>query len=371
MTDHLETLLRDALDDLATSAPTPSNLAGIALRRSRRQRRRAVALTCSAVAVAVAAAIGAGASAGLLHAPKPTPPADKPRHNVVLSYCSMADGPEAPSTYTRLRNPDTGAYEKVPYGCAVPSPDGRRALVTSPRSPVDVAPPQSRLGVWDRRSGQIRWFTLDLYISYYDMAYAWSPDGKRLLFTKRRADQNGVPTGLPTMLLVDPDTLLTTEVSLFGSADIETVLTWRPDGRHVATAVRGKDGRTRGLAVYDLTGHLERTIPAAGLMFGYWYSPNGSLMVLSSDRDGYLFIVADATTGAERFRLTLPRYGQSYANFLGWYDDEHLTFAAARTRPSEPATLHVMDLTGQPTGTFALDFSSSLKIYGSPPQANR
>jgi hypothetical protein len=291
---------------------------------------------------------------------------------MILAYCTMADGPDAPSTYTRLWNPDTAAYEKAPYGCAVPSPDGRRALVTPPRSPRDVTPAQPKFGVWDHRTGQVRWFDLDPHFSYYGMADAWSPDGARLLFTRQLYDKNGEPSGVPSMLLADPETMQLTEVSLAGAADTETVLTWRPDGQHVATAVRGQDGLTRGLAVYDLTGHLERTIPAAGLMFGYWYSPNGSLMVLSSDRDSYRFIVADATTGAERSRLTLPRYGQAYAGFLGWYDDEHLAFIAARTRPTDAAaTLHVVDLTGRPIGTVELDFNSSTRAYGPPPRAVR
>lgn len=370
MTDHLETLLRDALDDLATSTPTPTELAGPALRRARRQRSRRAALASSATALLVAAAISVGAVA--ISPPEPTLPIKLPRPNMILSYCGMVDSPTAPIAYTRLWNPATGAYDRMPYGCAVPSPDGRQALVTPPRSFLDGTPPPPRFGIWDRRSGQVRWFDLPPQFIYQGVETAWSPDGKRLLLTRWVRGTDGVPAGPTSMVLIDPETLQVTEVPLASAADIESTLTWRPDGQHVATALRDAHIKTRGLGVWDLSGHLERTIPATGLMFGYWYSPDGSLMALWSDRDRDQFIVADATTGAERSRLPLPRFGQFVPELLGWYDNEHLAFIANRSRPSEaPATLHVEDVTGQPTGAFDVDFTSPIRVYGPPPPANR
>ncbi|MFD0743416.1 hypothetical protein ACFQ1L_17620 [Phytohabitans flavus] len=70
MSSRTDTILREAFEDLAGSAPVPGGLARAALGRARRQRLRQAGLVGGA-AVACATAIGAGVVVGPAD---PTPP---------------------------------------------------------------------------------------------------------------------------------------------------------------------------------------------------------------------------------------------------------------------------------------------------------
>jgi len=87
-------------------------------------------------------------------------------------------------------------------------------------------------------------------------------------------------------------------------------------------------------------------MPMAGSLTPFGYSPDGSLMALhTGSLDGV--IIADARTGAERARLTLP------GELVGWYDNTHLAAYSPMDgrRHEGPAHLHVVDLSGATTAS--------------------
>ncbi|MFD0743415.1 hypothetical protein ACFQ1L_17615 [Phytohabitans flavus] len=247
--------------------------------------------------------------------------------------------------FSLLLNPATGEYERLPYRRVLPSPDGERALVWQEG-------PDTRVGVWERRTGDVRWFDGD-----YRDAAEWSPDGDRILLMPVPPSEE-----LPVIVLADPDTMATTTVRLARPAIGECIsmeVIWMPGGEGVAeTSYCQQAGpfQVRGIRTYDLTGRLTGTIPAAGRLVAY--SPDGALILLASS-PGYRAIVVDAATGAERSRLP-TLIGVSSPPFeggvVGWFDAQHLavysvTGYRADDGEKEQASLRVVDLSGATIAT--------------------
>jgi hypothetical protein len=379
MSSRMDTVLREALDDMATSAPVPDGLARAALGRARRQRLGRAGLVGGA-AVACAAAIAAGVVAAPTDPPPPelavagdirtivafgglmdqiTPLPSNTRPPELVRPGKREGRPyDRPAAYSLLLNPSTGRYERMPYRRILPSPDGGRALVW----PQD----STRIGVWERRTGAVRWFES---AGDYGDSGEWSADGERILFMTTPAN------GEPAMVLADPDTMATATVRLAnptaGAECIFMELAWIPGGEGVAESAHCKQSgqwQASGIRTYDLAGKLTGTLPAtAALAPGFAYSPDGALILLR-EQDGKGVIVVDAATGAERSRLPLPLAGSAPTGggIVGWWDERHLAvYSVTGESGDRPrATLRVVDLAGATTHTAAVPYHPGEKVFG-------
>jgi hypothetical protein len=359
MNPHVTGVLRDAFEDLADSAPPPSNLARITLARARRQRivRRTVggglaAAACAALVGLVGAVVPPSGGPDQVAAPGYV------RRSVVTAYSGIDDdrvvGPAL--DYSLLLNRKTGRYDRIPYNVALPSPDGSRVLVgegdNSPAHP-------RRSGILDPTSGEVRWFPGepdDEGLTIGPGMGEWSPDGRQILF--QRGPSKRVPDDHDNdgFTLMDPETFQTRFVrvpNLLADNVIGSGLVWMPDGDLLAMTASHREGDTAPAVVteirfYDLTGRLVRTIPAGAELSPGGVSPDGSMLALTHPEivDSPVTIV-DADTGARRATFTL---GSS--RLIGWVDDGHLLMRryvddAERTGSDDPDHLVVVDLAGR------------------------
>jgi hypothetical protein len=378
MSSRMDTVLREAFEDVATSAPVPGGLARAALGRARRQRSAragaigGAALACAATIVAGVAAVRPGPPTELAIAPDirtvvafgglsdpvtPNPSDTRPPELVRPSQERQPTKARLRSVYSLLLDPSTGRYERMPYEKVRPSPDGSRALVWTGHP--------TRIGVWERGADDVRWF--DSAVDYGHSG-RWSPDGERILFMSTPA------AGQPAMVLADPDTMATAEVRLAnptaGAECIFMELEWMPGGQGVAETAhckRAGQWRVDGIRTYDLSGRLTGTIPAtAGLAPGFAYSPDGALILLvEQENEGV--VVVDAATGAVRSRLALPvGVLATGGGVVGWYDDRHLAvYSVTGEGGDQPrASLRVVDLAGTTTSTFPVPYHYGERVFG-------
>lgn len=352
MSDRMDTVLREAFDDIASSEPVPDGLAKAALVRARRQRfGRAALIGGAAMACAAAVAV----TAVVVPAATPSEEAAGAQRTTVVAFAEVIDNspqsrsnPNGIQYYSLLLDPKTGKYERMPYWRVRPSPDGARALVWEERP--------FRVGVWERSTGDVRWFKLG-----YDVGRTgeWSRDGKRILF------MSSLTSGPPAIVLADPKTMATKRVDLpkheRNTACIFMELVFTPDGKGISESVRCKSGKTwraDGIRTYDLTGKPTHDIPATAPLIGPGaYSPDGTLLLLNGGTPNNA-IVVDAATGAERSRIVLPGSAPHLpgTGIVGWYDSEHLAVYAI-TNPyadNAKASLLVVDLTGATVETIPM-----------------
>lgn len=377
MTDQLERELPDALARLAAGAPPTTDLAARVFRRGRRT--AAVRLTAAATGVAgVTAAVvfaataatgsggstpGGGVTAAGRPAPRPAPP-----HVVSAFSCDGVAVDRQDRTvaqHSLLLDRSTGRLVGVPYCDVLPSPDGTRALVlTGDGSAADP----TRNGVLDVASRQVHW------IAGYTGNGSWSPDGHRILLTGGPAglsQQESLRTGNNGFVLVDPRsakvesfTPVPDVLSGIGARGV-----WTPDGTAIALTscacsgggVHSGPWPITGIRLYDLRGRAIGSLPAnRGLWTEEAFSPDGSSMVLTEDgQAGGSVQVADARTGQVRRAVRLPAGSQ----FLGWYDQDHLTVLADGTgrNLTWPVPLQIVDLAGRVTRTVPLPAIPSLR----------
>lgn len=342
MSTPLENMVRATLDDLA-DAPAPANLAQSALRRAARQRRArlAAAGVAAVAAVVVTVPLGAGVLAGSAGDGRQAPAADSAsmtanQRLVVTGYSRIPNYPA--DDFSLLLDPATGRYDKVAYTSAVPSPDGRRAVVQ--QGDQAAAQPGSG-GILDRATGKVRWIN---GYDRYTQGAAWSPDGRSILLT-HRPKGGGV-----SMEIVDADTLRSQRVTVPDLVHGQSFL-WTPGGQGVAITIVG-DPEAREIRYYNLAGKHQRTVPATaggGLVAGTGFSPDGRRMALWNART-YQVQVADARTGALQRKLSVP--GVRLARLLGWYDNNHVVVERPTIDPltsSAPYRMEllVVDLTGK------------------------
>lgn len=350
MSAALDYLIKETLEDLA-DAPPPTGLASGAMRRARRQRAARVGLTALAVTVtaAVAVPLAVNAAAGPAgRAPSMQPAAPPSKALVVTAYSGLRMNADEPGDELSLvLNPETGRYDEVPYGEAIPSPDGGSLLVVEGNNGVRNP---TKAAIIDRATGNRR--QIKGY-GGYDQAAAWSPDGRQILFTRRPKN------GTAGFVLVDTTTLKERFVpvpDVRTSSSMGLGFFWTPDGRTVALTLSHAVGnealpdQVTGIRFYDLTGKPVRTIEvtAGALESGASFSPDGSAIALSPPDNDDPIVVVKADTGAELARIPAA---SADVDLVGWYDESRLVLrgpaaAGQGKRVSVKFELRVVDLDG-------------------------
>jgi hypothetical protein len=367
MNDRMDNALRETFDEIAGGEPMPGGLARAALRRARRQRLgRAgliggAAVACAATVAAVAAAVPGNrppevtatvqdrtivAFGGLRDPIVPSSPTGQTVPLELPSAGAPKGSRSGVSQYSLLLDPATGQYERLPYNNVRPSPDGSRALVWK-QEPFAV-------GVWERRTGNVRWFPATNYGASGD----WSPDGRRILFSEM---------GGPTIVLADPETMATTKVELrdwaTGTDCIFIEMVWAADSKRIAESVYCKDGgdrRVSRIQFYNLSGEPTGSIPATAALAGrVGCSPDGALLLLT-EKSGAGLVIVDAATGTERSRLSLSLAAATPEGqgVIGWYDAQHLAvYSTSGENGDNPrASLLVVDLSGATVSTTTVPY---------------
>jgi hypothetical protein len=353
MRTDLDHALREAMAQIA-EAPLPPGMAQAAIRKAGRRRTArlvvagvtAAAVALVAVPVAVVTLDGRDRNDRGVIAGEGTDRTHGTGQLVVMAYSGIANpaDPGPADDTSLLLNPKTGSYDQLPYHSALPSPDGNRVLVHDGDNSVRHP---SRAGILDRATGNVRWIG-----SYRpnDRSPAWSPDSRRVMFTRRPA------SGTAGFVLVDVETLQTafTAVPDVGNNNsLGLGLVWTPDGKAVAlTLSHGADSEAQpdtvtGIRFYGPDGRPTRTVNVAdgALSDGAGFSPDGSRIALSRAGSGQLHII-DTITGATRQRLGLP------GEFLCWYDADHVV--ASSLGDSGRPELKVVDLGGRTTRSVPL-----------------
>ncbi|GIF53086.1 hypothetical protein DFJ67_2764 [Asanoa ferruginea] len=356
----MSTELRRALWEL-TDVPPPPDLAGNAIRLAERRRRRRIAVGAAAVVVlAVAIAVPLrpeGKSVPVPIAPTPSisspvepteAPAEPTEAPVEVPEPPAGAGPPKvaafayagvlPQTSTNgepitsdqafsyVLDRYTGAYVKIPYRVAVPSPDGKRFFVGN----------GGLGGIIDGARGSLR--QVDAY-SGYTVGVDWSPDGRRILLSN--AGVNG-PGGFT---VVDATTLEAGPFVRVPDLDERNArglgFFWAADGRSVGLTLtvsegEASTGKTVGIRFYDLRGKKLRTLGFTGT----------EAVRTSADvsPDGKRAVAAPAW-GDDGIRIVDLRTGEVTAEFpgkevVGWYDDAHLVLR-------DPVMLRLFDLRGR------------------------
>ncbi|WP_405094568.1 hypothetical protein [Micromonospora sp. NBC_01412] len=367
MSAQLEGAVREALEDLASSAAPPDLTRG-AINRANRQRaaRLSVAGLAAVAAAIVAVPMVAGGLAGPddpLAAGAGQPGSVKPF--VVTAYSGVNGTADVGTAddYSLLLDPATGTYEKVPYNEAVPSPDGSQVLVHEGDN--STAHP-SRRGLMDRASGKVRW--LPGNFGYTDGA-TWSPDGTQILISNKPKVTTDPGHGF---LLVDAETLA---IRLVGSPDINSRnavganFVWTPQGKelalvHTTNPTGAGPAEVTGIGYYDLAGKLTRTVPVTNGLLGdgAQFSPDGSRIALDEPPGSDDIRIVDVATGIVHQQFSVPTAGR----VLGWYDSSHLiVYDYGDPDLTERPSVKVVDLAGKVTRTvpFAEGAESAQRVY--------
>jgi hypothetical protein len=336
--------LRRALREL-TDVPPPPDLAVKSIRLAQQRRRnRLVAGVAAVVVVAVAVGVPLILRPERVNKPLPIAPSASPTtappvvstapQVVAFVYAGV---PPVPPTGVEpitpidstsyLMDRATGEFRVVPYGTAVPSPDGRRFFVADGK----------RGGVQSGVGGEVRW--VDAYDSHTN-AVEWSPDGRRLLISSAGKEEPGGFTVVDAETLAADPFVPMTDMQQLNARGLGFF--WSPDGRsigHTITAAGGEGyldrDQTLAIRFYDLRGNTLRTIGLTGtaaVRTSADVSPDGSRAAAVLDVDKLVRIV-DLTTGevTAEFRA---------GGVAGWYDADHLV---AR----DDDALVVVDLSGR------------------------
>jgi hypothetical protein len=380
MRSNVEDAVRHSLHKL-TDVPPPSGLAAAALRRARRQRATRYGLAgvagLAVVALAVPVALAARPHSGSRPATVGAPPAAQ-GSLVVVAYSGAAKGgpkdlgkPDddlLPVNGMRkqslLLNRKTGTYDTVPYGTAVPSPDGSRALVIdwAPYRPGTVP---AKYGVLDRSTGQVRWLANCTAVCEHGQEYsiAWTRDSGRVLVTVG-GDKGG--TGQAGFAVVDAATAGYRFMPVaINYSEATAAFVWTPDEQGVAFTRSHMNGDGRngdivdGIQFYDLNGVPGRRLSSEGFLgAGGAFSPDGLRIATWNNGSHHNVIrILDAATAAVTGTFTID---DQTTHLIGWYDQDHV-MAWDRNHGN---TIVILDLAGTAIRSVTVKDVNAIVVVG-------
>lgn len=126
-----------------------------------------------------------------------------------------------------------------------------------------------------------------------DSMHLWSPNGGRIAFISHRDDQ-------PEIYLMDANGSNFTRVTF--DEDEPEIYDWSPDGEWLAFSLKGPDVED-GIFVRNPDGVNLRQLTATKDYDARW-SPNGSQLVVTSERDDNAEIYVMDSNGSDQTRLT-------------------------------------------------------------------
>jgi len=182
-----------------------------------------------------------------------------------------------------------------------------------------------------------------------DYSPAWSPDGRLIAFASTRADPTGNDIWLMHADGSDPHPLV-------HQTGIDEYPSWSPDGSRLAfnctlgTILPSQVGDFEVCVVNEDGSDLRRITDAVGISSAAGWSPDGSLIVVGSNRDsdpgsviscGDIFVIHADGTGVRRLTGSSARDCAS-----SWAADGHILFSSDRRDPGGEGDMWVMNPDG-------------------------
>ncbi|MEU7852502.1 protein kinase [Nonomuraea sp. NPDC049141] len=281
-------------------------------------------------------------------------------------YTLLSRTPPPPATHSATPTPSVVTLAAEPTPSPPPSPVGSLALpgpaaslYENPADPVQVVAYRTGENVYVRAPGTDRFRKLDEQaaeiaaspdgawlalirsgtVSVVDRAGGqkftvatgpatlptWSRDGRRLLVTTTRGTEvdgreNPVPSGF---VIIDLATRKAATIVTAGAKPRDLgAYGWLPDGTGVA--VTYQTAKDYGMRVRDLAGRETRTLNWVGYARGpEMFSPSGKLFATSCPSGG-TYCIWDLAEGGRRTTVGLLARQFPFAEFWGWYDEDHV-----------------------------------------------
>jgi Tol biopolymer transport system component len=186
----------------------------------------------------------------------------------------------------------------------------------------------------------------------YPKSVCWSPDGSRLAFVSRTADN------VDEIFVIASDGTGKPQRILSRDRQPETDPTWSPDGRKLAFATAPNVGASAksNLRIFDFATGKADAIPASdGLVVPHW-SPDGRViaaMTLDAESLRLFDLSAGSWTNLDTGAVAFPEWSHDgrWIYYVRWTADP----AVLRIRVADGAQENVADLKGaRYTGTFTL-----------------
>ena len=353
MSDRFDTLLREVIHDLAAEGdlvrPEDRDRRRFALDATdrayqHRDRRRASLVGVVALVFALAVGVPYGLSFTRADGARGPEAGASPTSDVIV-------GPDGVPTHviTDMTRPielvdgwyvlgnkyvldwPNKTYAKVGGQSIQPSPNGQWVLA---RSSADYF----AFRVTDLRTGRARTYTQDAVIGEPQ----WSPDGKRLLFSKPPVGEQPFRTLVAIVLDVETWESTTTLLDVRGltCTEADCQLTWLPSGTEIAITLAHKGGGEYlppvpfGIQTFTLDGARARSLPIAGAPTGPGsWSPDDRYVVVrgvSADGREHESHLVEVATG------TVVRRIAGYFVQAAWVDNDHmLVWAVTPKDPDE------------------------------------
>ncbi|MEV4476876.1 serine/threonine-protein kinase [Nonomuraea sp. NPDC049504] len=172
----------------------------------------------------------------------------------------------------------------------------------------------------------------------------WSRDGSKLLLSVYDTEKK--PELVVGFVVVDVAARKAVHVKTEYADDATLVHTFAPDGTVVRTYW---DGRQKGIAFYDMSGQVSKTMHWVGHpKGGEWFSPSGARLATICP-SGKEYCVWDVRTGARQ--ATVP-FTKGEGAFLGWFNEKHLLVQDPGKKKGT-MQIKIIDLLGRTTRVLA------------------